>query len=138
LNNDGGLSFEEAKRLSGMILSIVGAALGTALTQTAAQFKEAGASEKDLKELRESFQRILRESNLATKETEILFQFADRDKNGTISEEEYVAYMLDKEAQAKREKAFAKVVGPACKSLGVALGTEIVLLGNRIKARYGR
>jgi len=138
LNNDGQLNFEEAKRLSGLILNIVAAALNTALTQTSQKFREAGATEKDLRDLRAAFDRILKGSNLADKETEILFEFADKDKSGGISEEEYVAFMLDKDAQSKRDKAFSKLVGPAAQALGVQLGLELVELGQRIKARYGR
>lgn len=138
VNNDGQLSFEEATRLSGLILNVVSAALQTALKQTTQKLKECGATDKDLRDLSAAFQRILKESNLAQKETEILFQFADKDQNGTISEDEYVAFMLDKDAQARREQAFGKVVGPSCYLLGQALGLELVELGNRIKARYGR
>ncbi len=137
-----------------------------AFNASESKFRDAGATTQDITTLRNRVNSLFSVGGIDTKETEILFEFADKDKNGTMcvnssflvpviililifiyffffffafyisSEDEYVSFCLDKDQVAKRDAVFGEALQPLCVALGVQIGAMVLELGEQIKARH--
>jgi len=81
------------------------------------ELQNAGLSESDFYPLIEAVDRAFTDNLFVEKHTKLLFKYADKDQNGQVTEDEYVAYMLDTAAQAESAREGQIILQPVLKDL---------------------
>jgi len=136
LDRSGFIDMNEAKVLGGKTMAVIRCGFMIGLNAKKYEMMKAGLSESDFLPILEAIDKAFTQNNYAEKEAKLLFKYADKDENGKISEDEYVNYMQDPAAIAKRNKELDEIMKPVQASMQKNVQAALIQLITRIQNRY--
>jgi len=118
-DRNGYIDFKEATKLSSRTMAVIRAGFMIGLNQQKYELMRAGLSESDFIPLVDAIDQAFRSNQYDEKNTKLLFKYADKDQNGKITEDEYVEFMNDTNAQAERDRESSLVLEPVLADMQV-------------------
>jgi len=138
LDKSGGMSHDEAVKNAELtaVLFRMGFSLGLELQKV--EMKKAGLSETDFDGILNAITGLWDTFDLAKMEADLLFKYCDKDKDGVITEDEYVAFETNPTERAKRDAEIAEKMKPALAHLEQEVIKETEKLITRLISRASR
>jgi len=132
LDHSGYIDMKEATILGGKTMAIIRVSMMFALHQQKYELMSAGLSENDFLQLIDAIDDAFKQHNYAQKEAKLLFKYADKDENGQITEDEYIAYMKDEVAQAERQRELDIAMKPVLESIQTNIKSAMLRILKKI------
>jgi Ca2+-binding EF-hand superfamily protein len=135
LDHSGTMTHDEAMKIGELtaILFKLGFSIGLELQK--AEMKRAGLTEHDFQGIVDAIGKMWTKFGIPKLEADLLFKYCDKNQDGQITEEEYVAFSMNPTEKAKMEAELAELMKPALANLQVDLQREMEKLISRIIAR---
>lgn len=93
---------------------------------------KSGLQEKDFLPILDAITDAFEKHDLASIETDLLFKYADKDKNGLISEEEYINWNLNEAELAMRKAEREALMKPVIQTLTANVQRAMLQLLDRV------
>lgn len=131
-NGDGVLSKEEARHMAYLTVALIKAAFMLGIRMQKDELVELGLQEEDFAPICEAITGTLEAHDVATLEVELMWKYADKDGDGVVSEEEYVAWATNVEEMAIRRAELTHMMEPCIRNLKIQVQVAMTQLLGRV------
>ena len=131
-NNDGVLTKEEAKQLALLNLALIKASFMLGIRTQKAELLECGLEETDFQPICDAITGVFSVYDIATLEVDLMFKYADKDGDGVVSLDEYVAWRMNDEEYAIRQAELAQLMEPCLRALKLHVQVAMTQLLQRV------
>lgn len=131
-DHSGFIDMQEAIVLAGRAAAIIRVSMMVGLHSQKYELMRCGLTENDFMPLITAIENAFTHNSYAQKEAKLLFKYCDKDNNGQISEDEYIAYMKDPDAQAERQREIDIIMKPVLASITVNVQAAMIKILSKI------